>query len=220
MLRTLSDRNRKMLASCSGTLLLIILLLLASLDIEYEVETPPKITMREVRMYSPPPPPPPPPMKQEGAPDSPMPSLVRANAEDPVKLDLMELEVDMEVVAISGFGTGGPGGGGGDGLGRGWGGWGTVSLPELDKIPMVISAPPMEYPEEALDRNILEFKVELHIVIDEMGRTYPIRILRNPFPSINEEILEFASEVRFTPPIKQGVPVKAEYLWPLVIKKE
>jgi hypothetical protein len=157
-----------------------------------------------------------------------MPSLVMANAEDPVKLDIMELEVDMEDVVISGLGTGGPGGGGGDGLGggggdglgSGWGGLGTVSLPELDKTPMVISAPPMAYPEEALDQGILEFKVELHIVIDEMGRTYPVRVLRNPFPSINEEILEFASVVRFTPPTKQGIPVKAEYLWPLVFKKE
>jgi hypothetical protein len=131
----------------------------------------------------------------------------------------MELEVNMEGIAISGFGTGGPGGSGGDGLERGWGDWGTVALPELDTIPMVISAPPTEYPKEAWDRNILEFKVELHIVIDEVGRTYPIRILRNPFPSINKEILEFASKVLFTPPTKQGVPVKAEYLWPVVFQK-
>ncbi len=221
MLRTLSDKNRKILASCSGTLLLIILLLLASLDIEYEVETPPKIIMHEVQMYSLPPPPPTP-IKQEGAPDSPMPSLFIANAEDPAKLDIMELEVDMENIAISGFGTGGPGGYGGDDLGMGWGGQGdlgTVSLPELDNIPMVISAPSMEYPKEALDRNILEYKIELHIVIDEAGRTYPISILENPFPSKNKKILEFASQVRFTPPTKQGVPVKAEYLWPVVFRK-
>jgi len=150
-----------------------------------------------------------------------MPSLAKASAgEDPVKLDIMPLEVNMEGIAISGFGTGGPGGGGGDGLGRGRGGWGTVSLPELDKIPMVISAPPIKYPEEALDRNILEFRVELHILIDEVGRTYPVRILRNPFPSINKEILEFASEAIFTPPTRQGIPVKAEYLWPVVLQKQ
>jgi outer membrane biosynthesis protein TonB len=221
MTRILSNRSRRILASCLGTLLLFILLLLASMEGGSEVERPPKIHMHDVQMYKPPPPPPPPPMEQNSQ-DSPMPSLTKAYAEDPVKLDFMELEVNMEGmegIAISGFGTGGPGGGGGDGLGRGRGGWGTVALPELDKIPMVISAPPMEYPKEAFYRNILEFRVELHIVIDEVGRTYPIRILRNPFPSINKEILEFASEVVFTPPTKQGVPVKAEYLWPVVFQK-
>jgi len=219
MTRILSNRSRRILASCSGISLLFILLLLASLEGGTEVERPPKIHMHDVQMYKPPPPPPPPPMEQNTQ-RSPMPSMTKAYAEDPVKLDIMPLEVDMEAVGVSGFGTGGPGGGGGDGLGRGWGGWGTVSLPELDTIPMVISAPPMEYPEEAFDRNILEFRVELHIVIDEVGRTYPIRILRNPFPSINKEILEFTSEVRFTPPTKQGVPVKAEYLWPVVFQKQ
>ena len=218
MTRILSNRSRRILASCSGISLLFILLLLASLEGGSEVDKPPKIQMHEVRMYKPPPPPPPPPMEQNTQ-RSPVPSMTKAYAEDPVKLDIMPLEVDMEAIGVSGFGKGGPGGGGGDGLGRGWGGWGTVALPELDNIPMVISAPPMEYPKEAFDRNILEFKVELHIVIDEVGRTYPIRILRNPFPSIDKEILEFASEALFTPPTKQGVPVKAEYLWPVVFQK-
>ena len=217
MPQTLSNRSRQLLAPCLGTLLLIVLLLLASLDVEYEVERPPKISMHEVRMYKPPPPPPPPPMEQNAS-DSPMPSLTRANAEDPIKLDLMPLEVDMEAVGVSGFGTGGPGGSGGLGMGMG-GEWGTVSLPELDKIPMVISAPLIKYPEEALDRNIPEFRVLLHIIIDEVGRTYPVRIIQNPFPSMNEEIMIYASNVIFTPPTRMGAPVRAEYAWPLLIRK-
>jgi hypothetical protein len=135
----------------------------------------------------------------------------------------MELEADMEGISISGLGTGGPGGSGGDGLGGSgdvWGGWGTVSIPELDMIPMVISAPQTIYPKEALDQKIQEFKVKLHIVIDEAGKTYPISIIENPFPSMNKEILEFASGVRFTPPTFKGVPVKAEYLWPLIFQNK
>jgi hypothetical protein len=218
VLGILSNRNRRILASCLGTLLLFILLLLASLEGGTEVERPPKIRMHEVRVYKPPPPPPPPPMEQNSQ-DSPMPSLTRANDEDPVKLDFMPLEVNMDAIGVSGFGTGGPGGVGGDGLGMGWGVWGTVALPELDNIPMVISAPPLGYPPEVEDQGVLEFRVRLHIIIDEEGRTYPVRILRNPFPSINKKILEFASEVLFTPPTKQGVPVRAEYEWPLLINK-
>jgi len=92
MTRTLSNRNRQLLAPCLGTLLLIMLLLLVSLDSGFEVEPPPEITVREVRMYSLPPPPPPAPIEQNVS-SSPMPSLTRANVEDPVKLDIMELEV-------------------------------------------------------------------------------------------------------------------------------
>ena len=226
MTRTLSNRNRQLLAPCLGTLLLIVLLLLASLDVEYEVEPPPKISMHEVRMYSPPPPPPPPPMEQN-AQSSPMPSLTTANVEDPVKLDFMELEVGMEAVGVSGFGTGGPGGGGGLGTG-GEGEWGTVALSELDNIPIIRSYPLMRpdddnpllgWPKEAVKQNIREFVVMLHIAIDEEGRTYPIRIVQNPFPTMNEEILEFVSAVRFTPPTRLGVPVKTEYLWDLLIKR-
>jgi protein TonB len=228
MTRTLSDRSRRMLASCLGTLLLIILLLLVSMEGGFEVERLPEITVREVRMYTPPPPPPPPPMEQN-TPSLPMPSLTRANVEDPVELDVMELEVDMEAVGISGFGTGGPGGGGGlgGGGGGGWGTWGTVALSELDNIPMVRSAPllapddsnPLQgLPKEAIDQNILEFEVLLHIIIDEEGRTYPVGILRNPFPSMNEEIMKFAAGVLFTPPTKGGGPVRTEYAWPLLIK--
>jgi len=224
MQRRMSNRLRQILASCLGALLLFMLLLLASLNRNTKIEPPPKIILHEVRMYQPPPQPPPPPVKQQGPRDSPTPSLTgAANAEDPVKLDIMDLEVDMEGIAISGLGTGGPGGGGGNGLGGsedGWGSLGTVSLPELDGIPMVISAPQMKYPKEALYRNIREFTVKLHIVIDEAGRTYPISIIQNPYPSMNKEILEFALGVRFTPPTIKGVPVKAEYLWPLVLQKK
>ena len=226
MLWVQSNRSRRMLASCLGTLLLCLLLLLASMEVGFEIKRPPKIRMHEVRIYKPPPPPPPPPMEQNKT-DSAMPSLTKANAEDPVKLDFLALEVNMDdAIGISGFGTGGPGGAGG--LGWGGGSWGTIALSELDNIPMIRSAPPVKpdndnplvgWPKEAVDQNIQEFVVQVHVAIDEEGRTYPIRIVRNPFPSMNEEILDFVSAVLYTPPTRMGVPVKTEYLWDLLIKK-
>ena len=227
MARTLSDSNRRILASCLGMLLLVMLLLLASLHSSFDVEPPPKITIHKVRMYSQPPSPPAPPMKKQGSPGSPMPSLVKGNTKTPVKLAVMDPDVGINSGSIGGFGLGSIGGfglgGQGDGYGMGEGGgggnWGTVALPELDNIPMVLSAPLISYPKEAIKKNILEFNVMIHIVIDEQGRAYPIGILQNPFPSINEALLKFVSSARFTPPTKQGVPVKAEYAWPLLIKK-
>jgi hypothetical protein len=168
---------------------------------------------------------------EQKAPDSPAPSLSRANAEDPVKLDIMELDLDMEAVGIGvgGFGTGGPGGAGGFGDGLGGGsGWGTVALSDLDNIPMIRRNPILRYdddnpllgwPKEAVDQNIQQFVAWLHIAIDEEGRTYPIRIIQNPFPSMNNEILEYVSNVLFTPPTRMGVPVKTEYLWDLLLKR-
>jgi hypothetical protein len=179
------------------------------------VEKPPEILTREVRSFSPPPPPPPP-AKQQGGPGSPRPSLARARVKTPVELEVMDLVADIGAGSIGGIGTGGTGDG--SGLGGG-GGWEIVGLSELDNIPMVRSASIMNYPEEAIKQNVQEFEVEIHIVIDENGRTHPIRILKNPFPSINSEIMKYTSTVMFTPPTKLGVPVKTEYLWPLLMKK-
>jgi len=214
----MSYRLRKTLASFLGTLLLIMLLLLASFNRRTGVEPPPKITLHEVRMYAPPPKPPPPPVKQQGTRGAPTPSLTRANAEDSVKLDIMDLEVDMDAVAVRGFGAGGPGGMGGIGMGGG-GEWGAVIFSELDNIPMVKSASTIPYPDEASEQGVTEFRVLIHIVIDEEGRAYPVRILQNPFPSINEEILKFTSTAVFTPPTRMGAPVKTEFAWPLLFKK-
>jgi hypothetical protein len=148
--------------------------------------------------------------------NSPMPSLSRGRAEDAVKLDIMPLEINMEGVGVIGFGTGGPGGGGGLGMG---GEWGTIPAFELDNIPMVKSYTPMPYPEEAEIQGVLEFRVRVHIIIDEEGRTYPVRIIHNPLPSTNEKIMKLASSFVFSPPTRLGVPVRADYEFPLLMKK-
>lgn len=194
--------------------------MVASFNSGTDFEAPPRITLHKVQMYSEPPKPPPPPMKKQGDPGSPLPSLVLANVEKPVKLEVMNLEVldlegDIAVGGKGGFGIGGSG----DGFGAGGGGWDTVGFSELDRIPIVRIAPTMSYPKEASDRNVQEFKVVVHIIIDEEGRAYPVRILQNPFPSVNDDLVKFVSGVRFTPPVKLGVPVKAEYAWPLIFKK-
>ena len=213
----LSDRNRRLLAPCLGMLLLVMLLLLVSLNSVFVAEPPEKIITHEARSYTPPPPPPPPPKKQQGSSGSPKPSLARARIETPVELEVMDLKADIGAGRIGGIGAGGRGDG--YGLGGGSGGWEIVGLSELDNIPMVRSAGIMSYPEEAVQQDVLDFRVEIHIVIDEEGRAHPIRILKNPFPSMNEEIMKYVSNTTFTPPTKLGVRVRTAYLWPLRMKK-
>jgi hypothetical protein len=41
----------------------------------------------------------------------------------------------------------------------------------------------------------------------------------NPIPSFSQEVLVYTSQVRFTPPTRLGIPVKTEYLWPLLIRR-
>ena len=227
MIRPLSSRNRRILAPFLGTLLLFMLLMLASFNSGVEFEPPHEITLHEIQLYSEPPDPPPAPMKQQGEPGSPLPSLELAKVENHVDLgvlniDVMDLEGDIVPGGMEGSGSGGMGGfgigGTGDGYGTG-GGWGIVGLSELDRIPIVRSAGTMSYPKEALDSNVEEFKIVVHIIIDEKGRAYPVRIIQNPFPSMNNDLVKWVSGVRFTPPVKLGVPVKTEYAWPLLFKK-
>jgi len=75
------------------------------------------------------------------------------------------------------------------------------------------------YPGEATARGIAEFDLEYDIVVDEEGRPYPIALLRNPFPDLTQEFLDYASKVRFSPPTRLGIPVRTEYLWPVKIKR-
>lgn len=217
MMGRLSNGSRRILASFLGALLLMMLLVLVSLNSEFRGRPPRKIVTQEVHSYLPPPSPPPP-AKQQGSPNSPRPSLARARVENPVELEIMDLDARIDAGSISGFGTGGPGRG--DGLGDGPGGWGVVGFSELDNIPMVRGESTLRsYPEEAIAQNILEFRVKVHIIIDEKGETHPVRIITNPFPSMNEEIMRYVSTVLFTPPTRMGAPVKTEYIWPLLITK-
>jgi outer membrane biosynthesis protein TonB len=171
-------------------------------------------TLREVQSYEPPPPPPPPPPERESA-RAAGPSLALANREEEIALKIMDLDVDLSGAELGSFGSGlgGPGEGAGSGIE-------IVSLADLDTLPIVLSAPALAYPDEAIDRGVTEFVVAIHIVIDESGRTYPVRILENPFPATNAEFLDYASQVLFSAPTRLGVPVRAEYRWPLLLKSQ
>jgi hypothetical protein len=95
----------------------------------------------------------------------------------------------------------------------------TFSLSELDSTPVVMGAPPIVYPQDAIDDGVDEFEVLVQIQIDQEGRTFPIRIVENPYPSFELDLYDFVSGVVFSPPTRLGVPVRAEYLWPIGIRQ-
>jgi hypothetical protein len=214
-------QRRQVFSVLLGTALLLLMLVLASLGgSTRKAESEEILVRREVQMYVPPPPPPPAQTRQQsgGGGGQPL-AIVSGNSE--VKLEIMELDVDAPVSTI-GMGGTGSGGGSGSGLGLGFGSgvgegidWGTVAIADLDGLPTVVSSPPY-YPGQLVRRGIYEFSVKFHIMIDEEGYTWPISIVENSYPELNEELMEFASKVRFTPPTRLGIGVKTEYLWPVV----
>jgi hypothetical protein len=151
-------------------------------------------------------------------------TLALDKARAPIALRTMQLDVRLPVADVGSLSFGGLGEGvgigSGDGTGDGSGsGFGLVTLSELDQEPTVVSAPVFIFPDEAVERGIAEFDLQFHILIDEEGRVYPIAVVWNPFPALSAEFMDYASEVRFTPPTRLGIPVRTEYMWPIRIKR-
>ena len=208
-------QRRHLFSTALAVTLVLLLLVLASLDGLVTPEPPPLIALREVRVFVPPPPPPPPPLTQRAASGMAGSPVALAAVPATIDLEIMELAVELPAGQPGSFGSGL--GDTGEGSGTDWG---TVSLSTLDSIPMVINAPLIAYPAQLSAQNINQFEVMFHIIIDETGRTYPVQLVRNPYPGMNEELLAYAAQVRFSPPEKLGVPVRTEYLWPVAFKRD
>ena len=208
----MSQWRRRCLSAFLGTGLLLLLLAIVSFDHRYRREPPLQtVPLTEVRIYEPPPPPPPvPPDFSESSLAGPAISI--AQNETQVALEIMELDVTLAMGNLGDFGIGGLGLG--DGAGAAFE---TVSLSDLDTSPIVTGAPPIVYPEEAIERGIDEFEVRVHVLVNEQGRARLIRIIENPVASFSPTIEEFVTQVVFSPPTRLGVPVRAEYVWPLLI---
>lgn len=190
--------------------LVFILLLLISIEGLKQVEQPEILTMREVKLNKPPPPPPPPDEISSSSNRDEM-ELKVTSMESPVILTSMELDVQIPSGQLTGLGGGGWGKGiGVEGIG--------FSLSELDYLPTVIFDPLFQYPEELTEQGVMEFAVQVHILIDENGQTVFKGIVSNPYPRFDNDIRTYVSNVRFSPPTISGVRVKAEYLWPLKLR--
>jgi len=222
----MTSGKRRWLAVSLGTGLVLSLILLASLDTLGGLQAPERFVLTEVATYVPPLPPPPPPSRASDARSggSMGTDLTLRSSRAPVDLDTMQLDIRFAATRsgnmnIAGLGEG-IGVGTGDGTGDGSGaGYELATLSELDQVPIVVSAPLFPYPDEAIARGLTEFDLRFHILVDEEGFGHPIALLQNPFPSLNAEFMEWASRVRFTSPTRLGIPVRAEYQWPVKITR-
>ena len=85
-----------------------------------------------------------------------------------------------------------------------------------DAIALVSRATPKSYLEELEQKYDKQFRVVLQIMIDATGKTYPVRVVQSPDPSLDSLLMDYAAHVTFTPPQYKGKAVKAQYLWPVV----
>lgn len=205
---------RSLLATLLAALLLALLVIAVSLGGAAQRPLEAVLRLQEVQLYQPPPPPPPP-LTRSAAAAAAQPRLQLATPQAAVQLETLPLviELDGSSTASAGQGFGGLV----EGLGTGLP---TVGLSELDSQPMVINAPLMAYPRHLAERGIQRFQVEFHIIIDEQGNTLPVRLLQNPYPELEPELMEFARQTRFSPPLRLGVAVRTEYRWPVVFDND
>jgi hypothetical protein len=219
-------RQRRSVAASLATGLVLALVFVASFDLSGNKTKPERFVLTEVATFQAPPPPPPPPPRPSNSPSGGSsgnePTLRASRA--PVSLETMNLNVQFAAAEVGNLNIAGLGNGIGLGVGDGTGdgngsGFGLAGISELDQVPMVVSAPVFAYPAEATARGLTEFAIKYHIMIDEQGRTYPIALVENPFPSLNAEFMAFAAQVRFSPPTRLGIPVKVEYVWPVKIRR-
>jgi hypothetical protein len=222
----MTARKRRWLAVSLGSGLVLLLLVVASLDTLGDLNAPERFVLTEVTTFEAPPPPPAPPPRPSNSRGggSTGELLTLRSSRAPVALDTMQLAIQFAAAEIgplniTGLGRG-IGVGTGDGTGDGSGtGFGLATLSELDQEPHVVSAPLFNFPKEATERGLAEFDLQFHILIDEEGRAYPISVAFTPFPLLRNEFMEYASQVRFTPPTRLGIPVRTEYLWPVRVKR-
>ena len=96
--------------------------------------------------------------------------------------------------------------------------WAEFGLDQLDSLPRLITDFKVRFPKNLTGRGVVQVAVELSVMIDESGAVHLKRVVRNPHPEMDAEIQRMIRRARFTAPTKDGVPVRAAFVWPLLFE--
>lgn len=91
------------------------------------------------------------------------------------------------------------------------------SLGELDKKPRLLRNPSVIFPRSI--RNTNSGRVVVRIAILPSGKSQFVSVSSSTHPALIPLARRIANGSRFTPPTRQGKPVKAVMTWPIIIKK-
>lgn len=207
------------IATGSAILLTVGLLSFLIIVSESDLLKPASTTIREVKFALPPPPPPPPPTHAEQPAETPSldisiggdgPSLKTSKMILVAEVDVAELEPPEPKAMTPDW----------DSLLQP--NWDAVGLDELDTPPRMItnaSNLKINYPTSLVRQGINTVELELDVMIDETGKVFLRQILGSPPPEIISPVKKIIERARFTAPLKDGVAVRASFIWPLEFSK-
>lgn len=96
--------------------------------------------------------------------------------------------------------------------------WQGYALNELDSMPSLLTNAVLDIPNELKRRNIGKVTIRLEVSIDPSGRVRLLNIVSNPYAELDFPIKKMVNLVRFSPPVRQGITVKARFIWPVEVE--
>lgn len=90
-------------------------------------------------------------------------------------------------------------------------------LNQLDRLPNLLTKTRITMPDSLKKRGVKKVHMRLDITINTTGKVTLNRIVENPYEELNKEIKRLIQRSKFTAPQKEGVAVKARFIWPLDI---
>lgn len=95
----------------------------------------------------------------------------------------------------------------------------SFGLDDLDDLPRLLTPLKIKFTSAMRRSGVKEVAVKLHVVIDEKGVVLLQGIKSNPHPELNSSLRKMVRSARFTSPERFGKKVRAEFIWPLVLKE-
>lgn len=211
------QRIRRLLAPM-GLSVLSVALLLVALKFSDRAWQPPaeeQIIVREMSLAAPPPPPPPQPSSEQVQTQASVINLDLAGGDvalpiefrsaevqtqmtlqapplDPLKSTQWEFEVAQD--------------------------WSVFGLGELDKLPQLLSPVKVRFPAQLIERGIDQGLVKLHVIINQAGDVSLKSVTHLQYPELRRCVSQVIAQAKYEPPLKDGKPVSAEFIWPLELK--
>ncbi len=91
-----------------------------------------------------------------------------------------------------------------------------VDFSDLDQVPRPIGVSGFNFPR-SLRRKAVNGRIVLFIQLDSSGEVLDVRVESSNLPRFDDFVRREVSRWRFTPPTKQGAPVKAQARLPIPI---
>lgn len=204
------------IATGSAVLLTVGLLSFLIIVSESDLLKPASTTIREVKFALPPPPPPPPPTHAEQPAETPSLDISIGGDGPSLKTSKMILDAEVNVAELEPPEP--------KAMTPDWDSllqpnWDAVGLDELDAPPRLLTNLKMEYPTSLVRQGISSVALEVDVMIDETGQVFLRQILGSPPKQIIAPVKKIIERARFTAPYKDGVAVRASFIWPLEFSK-